>query len=351
MSGDGMDYFLSCDACGEEYGREYPSQLCSCGGLLEVNQIGRVNFSGASAFWDYEPLLPKGRYRHYEVGSTKTVKSKEGACLKLETGNPTRSFKDRGSVIEIGKAIEYGFTEIACASTGNMAYSLAYYADIEGMKARIFMPRHANRDKLRDIREIGDARVTLVDGDFNTAQAAAARYAKRNRSFLAGDFCYRKEGQKTVAFELLENRVKRSHIIVPVGNATLISGVYKAMRELARLGRLKGRPKIIGVEAAGCNPLSRAMASGRMSHMVPRTKADAIAVGYPTFWKQAIAGLKETGGRMVTASDREMEREQKAFYRTYGLVAELAGVASIVAAKKLGIDMPGTAAVISGGNV
>lgn len=346
-----MHYHLRCTKCGEIYDSRYSSQVCEkCNGILEVEYEGKLpKIKKVSSFWDFEPVLPKGNYRHFEVGLTKTVRG-DNVYLKLEIDNPTHSFKDRGSVIEVAKAHEYGYDEVVCASTGNMAYSVAYYAKAYGIKSKIFVSKNVSRDKMEYIRKTHDADITKVDGDFTLAQKHAEEYAKRRNVFLAGDYCYRKEGQKTIAYEL--NFYNPDNIFVPVGNATLLSGILKAIQEMKTSGMLRKVPKVIGVESDKCKPLYDAFRSrdGKVRYEKPRTKADAIAVGYPTFGDQAIPLLKKFKGYVTTVSDEEMQKEQNLFYERYGLVAELAGVASLVAYKK--IKPKGESfAIISGGNV
>ncbi len=346
-----MDYYLQCIECGETYDRHYSNQICEkCGGLLEVvYKKSLPKIKSISSFWDLEPVLPYGRYRKFEVGLTKTIKAKEkDLWLKLEIDNPTHSFKDRGSVIEVAKAREYGFDELVCASTGNMAYSLAYYAKAYGIKAKIFVSKNVSKDKMEYIRKTHDADITKINGDFTMAQRHAEHYAKVNNVFLTGDYCYRKEGQKTIMYELA--KIKPDYIFVPVGNATLISGMLKALNELKNSKVLSKAPKIIGVEAEKCSPLYKAFKTGKLKYEKPYTKADAIAVGYPTFGNQAIDMLKKFNGSIITVSDEEMIKEQRRFYDEYGLVAELAGIASIVAYRKI-MPKGKSVAIISGGNV
>ncbi len=351
-----MDYTLSCGSCHAVYKGSYRRQTCGrCGGILRVDykgKVGKARFDGD--FWSMEPILPESRYRHYELGNTELVKSGiQGLWLKLELQNPTRSFKDRGSVVEIAKAKEYGYKEVVCASTGNMAYSVAYYAKLSGIKAKIFVSSDANRDKIRDIRETHDANITRVDGDFTEAQRRAIGYAKRNGAFLSGDYCYRQEGQRTMLYEIAAQLKAVTYVIVPVGNATLISGMLRAAEEMKASGMLKRPPRIIGIEADRCSPMFKAFKSGRsMRYERPRTIADAIAVGYPTFGDMAIRMLREQGGSMMTVTEREMALEQNRFISEYGMIAELAGVAGIAAYRKL--HLPGSAkavAIVSGGNV
>jgi threonine synthase len=334
------------------------SQLCGkCSGILDVvyDKPVKTPIPGSSgSFWDYEALLPKSKYCHYLLESTSLVKSNEKRLwLKLELENPTRSFKDRGSIVEIAKALEYGYNEVVCASTGNMAYSIAYYARLSGIKAKVFISSNANRDKVRDIRETHDADITRVDGDFSKAQKLAIRYSEKNGVFLAGDYCYRKEGQRTIVYEILNQLKDATHIIAPVGNATLLSGMLKALDEMRTMMIQKRLPEVVGVQSSLCAPLFKAWKHGSaLRYESPRTKADAIAVGFPTFGVQALGLLHRLKGGIITVSDAEMAREQKSFYKNYGLVAELAGVAGMAAYRKLGLKGDAKAvSVISGGNV
>ncbi len=350
-----MDYTLRCTACGAGYSAAYKSQVCGkCSGILEVRYEGNPSARFDGGFWSLGRLLPKSKYASYELGNTELVGARRrGLWLKLELQNPTRSFKDRGSVVEIAKAKEYGYREVACASTGNMAYSVAYYAKLSGIKAKIFISSNANRDKIRDIRETHDAGITRVDGDFTEAQGRAFNYARRKRAFLAGDYCYRQEGQRTIFYEIMAQLPGVTHIIVPVGNATLLSGMLKASMEMEASGVIKRAPRMIGVEAEKCAPMFKAFSSRKpIKYEKPRTLADAIAVGYPTFGETALQMLRAQKGSMVKVTEKEMAAEQNRFLNEHGIIAELAGVASIAAYRKLRLPRSAKAvAVVTGGNV
>ena len=352
-----MKYELNCLQCGERYSSKYDKQVCAkCGGILDVNYSRDIpKIRGSARFWEYEKTLPDCRYKHYDVGSTRLIPSSDrsNVFLKLEIENPTKSFKDRGSIVEVSKALEYGKKEIAVASTGNMAYSIAYYSKIAGLRVKAFISRGANRDKMRDIRSEGDASMDFVNGDFTKAQKLAIRYAKKTGAFLAGDYCYRKEGQKTIAYEIIDQLPAVTHMVVPVGNATMISGIFRGLKEMKASGRIRRMPKLIAVQAKGSDPLVRAFKSQKqVKYVEPRTKADAIAVGFPTFGDQALEALKETGGEAIAVSDADMEREQKRFFDSYGLVAEMAGASGIAAIAKMKFRRTDRiVTVISGGNV
>ncbi len=353
-----MKYSLKCTTCQEKYAQTYKSQICKkCHGVLEVVYTSRPEGFGfgVSSFWGYRHFLPDSdSYREYEVGFTKLIKSRENKklFLKLELQNPTRSFKDRGSVIELAKAEEYGYKNIVCASTGNMAYSLAYYAKLYGIKTTVYISDNANKDKIRNIKETNDAEIIKVRGDFTTAQKLAEKHSITKRAFLTGDYCYRKEGQKTIVYEIMEQMKGVQNVIVPIGNATLFSGMLESFKEIKDSGLRVRIPKLIGVQSSLCSPFYDAVESGgTIKYKVPKTDADAIAVGLPTFGNQALSYMKELDAKVMTVTDAEMKKEQKLFYEKYGVIAELAGVAPIAAFKKLELEDEETIAIITGGNV
>jgi len=348
-----MSYRLRCLSCEEQFSSDYPRQLCGrCGGILEVVYASRAGVRRLKKdFWSYEPLLPDCQYKHYKLGNTTLLPAREDDLyLKLELENPTKSFKDRGSVVEVAKALEYGYDEVVCASTGNMAYSVSYYAKLAGIRATIFVSKNANWLKVRNIRETRDAGINRVDGDFTEAQRRAIGYTKRKEAFLTGDYGHRKEGQKTLLYEIIAEVPDVRNILVPVGNATLFSATYKALTELKKLRLLGRTPRLIAVQATLTDPLVVAFRNNRkVRYQKPLTDAGAIGVGYPTYGDQAIEGIRETQGTAVGVTDGEMEVERKAFYREYGLQAEMAGVASLAAFRKVPLEGK-SVAVISGGN-
>ncbi len=353
-----MEYKLRCLTCNKVYESTYDSQLCDkCHGVLEVeyNFISESFINIPDSFWGYSNILPDSKsYKRYSVGLTKLLRSNlnENLFFKLEFQNPTGSFKDRGSVIELAKANDYGYKRVVCASTGNMAYSIAYYAKLYGIKATVYVSKDANKDKLYDISKTSNATIVKVNGDFTMAQKLAEKHAFKKREFLTGDYCYRKEGQKTIIYEVLAQLRNTRNIIVPIGNATLLSGMLKSLKEIKDNYPKTHLPKIIGVQSAVCKPLYDAYKEESViRYEKPKTKADAIAVGYPTFGPQALSYMKELDSTIVTVTETEMKNEQKKFYEEYGLIVELASVAPIAAYKKLKLQNSETVAIITGKNV
>ncbi|MGC8479087.1 MAG: pyridoxal-phosphate dependent enzyme [Candidatus Micrarchaeia archaeon] len=352
-----MEYKLLCLTCNESYDSSYDSQICKkCHGLLEIEYKfkGEAHKEMVNSFWSYKNMLPDcSAYKYYDVGLTKVINSRtdENLYLKIETQNPTGSFKDRGSVIEVAKAKEYKYKEIVCASTGNMAYSIAYYSKLYNIKTNVYISKDSNPDKIYNIKKTNNANIIKVNGDFTKAQKLAEEHSYKKHAFLAGDYCYRKEGQKTIIYEILSQIKEVKNIIVPIGNATLFSGILKSLTELKESYSKIHLPKIIGVQSKMCKPLYEAYKNNTIvRYEVSKTKADAIAVGYPTFGSQALEYMKQVNSEIVIVAEKEMQEEQKNIFNEYGLIVELASAATIAAYKKLKLNGE-TVAIITGKNV
>lgn len=339
-----MDYSLVCTSCRRSYGDDCSLARCSkCGGVLEVSydystlKLGKGFWGGRISHRKYTPFYPVTRKLvSMGEGGTRLV-SADGIAnragsgtdlrIKVETSNPTRTFKDRGSTVEITKALELGFGSVCCASTGNMGLSVATYAAHEGLECTVFISRSANREKVDKIRRSG-AKVAAISGDFNQAMEACEAYAARSGSFVCGDYHYRKEGQKSVAFEIIEQMRKGEPdaVVVQVGNATLLAAMYKGLKELRAARIIRKLPRLIAVQSNRCNPLVRAYSSGgKVRYMKPKTIADAIAVGYPTFGFEGLAAIRGTRGFAVSVSDKEISVAMEMLRHEEGVSAEPGG--------------------------
>lgn len=347
-----MEYTIRCARCGVAYPDDAKTYRCSkCGSVLEVSyryptRLGALEPKRIT-HRRYVRLFPlRSRIVSLGEGGTKLLKIDEPwldceLMAKIETENPTHSFKDRGSSVEITKAIEAGFNKVACASTGNMALSVATYASSKGLSSVIFLGRNIQKEKLQMIKDIG-AKIVRVNGDFNKAMAQCEQFAFRNDAFLCGDYHYRKEGQKSLGFELLEQlRSVPDYIFVQVGNSTLLAALFKALAEFKRFGKIGRFPKLIAVQASGCSPLVRAFNSHRpIKYMVPRTKADAIEVGYPTFGYEGVTAITLTRGTAISVSDKEIALAEMLLEKRHGISTELAGAAGFAGLIKLNSIAP-----------
>ncbi len=338
-----MKYSLKCTSCGSIYGPKSQMYRCNkCNSILEVDYEYPAKLGlgdGEIKHSKYKSLFPvSGKLLSLGEGGAPIVNYKIGnvnLMLKLETHNPTNSFKDRGSSVELTKTVELGLKEVCCASTGNMGLSVATYAQKFGIKCTIFLSKDAKIEKILKIKKVG-AEIVEVNGDFNTALETAELFSKINKVFLCGDYHYRKEGQKSIIFEIFDQMRKLpDFLILPVGNATLLAAIYKGIKELKKLKIISVAPRLIAIQAKGCDPLVRAYnKKRRLTYMRPNTEADAIAVGYPTFGFEGIEALRETNGLAISVSEKELEYARRKLHDSR-ISSELGGAASFAGALKI----------------
>jgi threonine synthase len=253
--------------------------------------------------------------------------------FKNECVNPSGSFKDRGSSIEVAKAKEFGKRRVVCATTGNMGASVSAYSGIANIECHIFTPEDATAVKLKQILAYG-AKLFMVEGSYTEAEKLAEAACKKFGVFLLGDYLYRREGTKSVGFEILDQldfKARDVYIVSPVGNGTLISAVWKAVKEFEALGFIKNRPKLIGVQAEGCSPIARAFRKGAAITPSENAKTVAIAIecGDPLDGERVLDSVRESGGFMESVSDGEILAARKLLSRHEGLFAEPGGAASL----------------------
>ncbi len=352
-----MEYVLVCNACGK-MAAPGSFKCTKCGSVLEVKYKYSKAYrsKGGKGILRYSQLLPSGKLVSLKEGQTPLRRLKMHGALvlaKIESGNPTNTFKDRGSAVEISKALEARASRICAASTGNMGLSLAHYARKFGLGCTIFMGKGSNGKKVRKIKNEG-AEVRYVNGDFNTALKAAEKQSLKDKSFLCGDYHFRKEGQKTIAFEIAEQCKGKmpEYLFMPVGNGTLFSGVCKGFKEFMRYGLIDKPPRLVAVQSYGCDPVVRAYASGtNVRYVRPRTKADAIAVGYPTFGREVLDSIRFTKGSAVGVSESEISKAMALLARQ-GVSAELGAATGMAGFLKMSGELKGrsVAVVVTGNN-
>ncbi|MBW3003697.1 threonine synthase [Candidatus Woesearchaeota archaeon] len=308
--------------------------------LIKKQLIPEGFFEGAIHHWKYLPFYPIKDFHKivsFHEGGTPLIKS--GYWFKYEGVNPTGSFKDRGSTVEITKAREFRVKSVVCASTGNMGASVAAYAARAGMGCSIYVPTIAAKEKILQIKAHG-AKVVNVKGDYDKALGMTKELRKDRGVYLTGDYPYRGEGEKSVGYEIIDqlNWEVPDYIVCPVGNATLIYSVFKAVSEFKAVGLIKRIPKIVAVQAKKCNPIVKAFNSktGLKSIKNPSTVASAIACGNPVDGVKALYGLKKSRGLAVDVSDKEILDSRKELGKK-GIFAEPSGAVSFAGAKKLGL--------------
>ncbi|MEM0437950.1 MAG: threonine synthase [Candidatus Micrarchaeia archaeon] len=340
-----------CMECSKAYRTPEILYRCpACGGALEVTyDYAKVKANFISEQFRF--MCPKHMKYHFALplkephnavtmgeGGTPLIKISEGLYAKFEGVNPTGSFKDRGSSVEISKAIELGRTHVACASTGNMGASVAAYAAHGGIKATIFVPPFAEKIKLKQMEYYG-AEIRVVRGTYTRVMEECAKYAKKAGAYLTGDYPYRLEGQKTVAYEIADQMGYEvpDNIVIPVGNGTLFYATYKAFKEMGELGIARKIPRLIAVQAGGCASVVDAYVHKRARLLPvkrPKTIAGAINCDLPVEGAGILRALRESNGMAIAVSDREMIRAKRELSQK-GIYPEISSAAAYAALPKL----------------
>jgi threonine synthase len=262
--------------------------------------------------------------------------------FKYEGANPSGSFKDRGMALATARAIEAGAATLLCASTGNTSASAAAYAARCGLRAVVVVPAGGvAAGKLAQALAHG-AIIVTVTGSFDRALTLVRKLADEPAVALVNSVNpYRIEGQKTAAFEIVEQLGRApAQLFIPVGNAGNISAYWRGFRELAsRTGA--SLPTLHGAQAEGAAPLVRGRPVTR-----PQTVASAIRIGNPASWSTAIAARDESGGTIEAVSDEEIMAAHRRLAREEGLLVEPASAAAVAlllkrpAARNLATDQP-----------
>jgi threonine synthase len=252
--------------------------------------------------------------------------------FKLEGCNPTGSFKDRGMVVAVAKAIEDGSKAIMCASTGNTSASAAAYAAYTGLTAIIVVPK--GRIALGKLAQaiVYDAKIVAIDGSFDQALSIVRKLTQKHPVALVNSVNpNRIEGQKTASFEIIDVLGEApDYLFIPVGNAGNITAYWKGFVEYYQMGKARIKPKMMGFQAEGAAPIVR-------GHVItnPETVATAIRIGNPASWQKAEAARDESGGIIDMVSDDEILAAQKLMATKGGVFGEPASAASLAGLLKL----------------
>ena len=266
---------------------------------------------------------------------------------KVEGQNPTGSFKDRGMVLAVAKAIEDGARSIICASTGNTSASAAAYGAAAGLEVVVILPKgQIATGKLLQALVAG-ARVVAVNGNFDAALRIVRALAEQDdhpMTLVNSVNPHRLEGQKTAAYEICDDLGRAPDILaIPVGNAGNISAYWAGFRDYATAGLVQTRPRMLGFQAAGAAPfvLGRPVES-------PETIATAIRIGSPASWDKAIAARDESGGSITAVSDDEILAAYRALAVEEGIFCEPSSAASLAGVSGLATsgDIPRDAVVV-----
>ncbi len=251
--------------------------------------------------------------------------------LKFEGTNPTGSFKDRGMVLAVNRAVAAGVRAVICASTGNTSASAAAYAAAAGLPAYVVLPAgKVARGKLAQTLAAG-ARLVPVDGNFDEALAALRALGEtRDVAVVNSINPDRLEGQKTAAFEVCDALGRAPDALaLPVGNAGNITAYWRGFGQYADAGVTGGRPRMLGFQASGAAPL---VTGTRVEQ--PETVATAIRIGDPASWHGAIAARDESGGVIEAVTDDEILAAQADVARLEGIFCEPASAAGVAGVRR-----------------
>jgi threonine synthase len=354
---------LKCRLCGKAYPRNEALNFCTDDfGPLEIDYdygavaaaLKGVDFRDRPfTMWRYRELLPLdgeptvGRL----VGGTPLVRADNLArelgvkslWVKNDAVNfPTLSFKDRVVSVALSKARELGFKTVGCASTGNLANSVAANAAAAGLEAYILVPSDLERSKILGTSVYG-AKLVGVRGTYDQVNRLCTQIAfKYGWGFVNINLrAFYAEGSKTMGFEIAEQLGWRTpqHVVCPMAGGSLIGKIHKAFGELAKIGLIADPAcKIHGAQASGCSPISTMVKNGWEQHRPvrkPNTIAKSLAIGDPADGYFAAQVIRGSGGWAEDVSDREISEAMVLLGRTEGIFAETAGGVTVAVTRKL----------------
>jgi threonine synthase len=353
---------LKCRECGRAYPAS-PVHVCEfCFGPLEVDYrydvlariVSRRSIeAGPPSMWRYKDLLPiegdvavghavgftpliRARNLADELGVAEVYVKNDSVC------HPTWSFKDRVVSVAVTKAKEFGFDTVACASTGNLANSVAAHAAEGRLKSYIFIPADLEQGKILATL-VYNPTLVAVHGTYDEVNRLCSEIADKYRwAFVNVNFRpFYSEGSKSYGFEIVEQLGWRTpaHIVVPCAGGSLITKIWKAIRELKMLGLIEGdvRTRMHAAQAAGCGPIVTMIKndSDVLVPVRPDTIAKSLAIGNPADGYYAYRTVKDTGGYGAHVTDPEIIEGMLLLARTEGIFTETAGGVTVAATRKL----------------
>ena len=353
---------LKCRECGREYPKQPLAGCEDCFAPLDVNYdyetISRalsreVIASRPKNLWRYRELLPidGDPVVGLASGATPLIRaSRLGQVLGIEqlyikndsVNSPTLSFKDRVTAVAVNMALEFKLEAVGCASTGNLANSVAANSASVGLPAYILIPESLEPSKIAATSIYG-ARVIAVRGNYDDVNRLCTEVAERHpwgfvnvnlRPFYG-------EGSKTFGYEIAEQLGWRAPaaVIVPMAGGSLITKIHKGLKELERLGLLENeaRTRLFGAQAAGCNPIADAVKRGTrdIRPVKPSTIAQSLSIGNPADGYQAAGLIAESGGWAEDVTDLEIVAGIRLLAETEGIFTETAGGVTVAVTRKL----------------
>jgi len=356
---------LRCRECGREFPAEALHVCDFCFGPLEVAYdydaiaatVSRQRIAdGPRSIWRYRDLLPVADAAPVELGAGFTPLHRADRLaaelglgelwIKDDTANPTGSFKDRVVSVALTKARQLGFKVAACASTGNLANSVAAHAARAGMASVVLIPSDLEAAKVTMTAVYGGT-VVAVNGNYDDVNRLCAELTSERPGWAFVNVnvrTYYAEGSKTLAFEVAEQLGWEApdHVVVPIGSGSQLTKVAKGFAELGKVGLLDDQPsvRVSGAQATGCSPVATAFAEGTdaIRPVRPSTIAKSLAIGNPADGWYALDAIRRSGGSCAAVTDAEIVDAIGLLARTEGIFAETAGGVTIATLAKLAAD-------------
>ena len=356
-------YEIVCTKCRKVVDENISHTFCpDCGSVLDakfdyerlIERLNRYDLKNtkisALKYLDFYPMgdfrnvvsLQEGGTPIYEAKKLAKKHGLKSVYLKNEGANPTGVFKDRGTMVEIAKAKESKAKAIILASSGNMAASCAAYAAKADIPCYVLVPEKTPLGKMAQIQNYG-AHVLLIKGEYSDCIGLVQKLAKDHNLYLAGDYVYRREGQKSIAYEIIEqlNYNVPDFIVCPVGAGTNIAGIWKGFQEYQRLKMTDKLPKIVGVQASGAAVLADAFRK-KLKNYKPWTKTDticsAVAVADPIDGNLALDAVRKSGGNFVDIDDEDALKAQKYLASNEALFLEPSSALAVAALRVMEKD-------------
>ena len=349
---------LRCRVCETQYPLDPIGVCASCFGPLDPvydrdeqrRVVTRASIeAGPRSIWRYEDLLPVAAPAEQRLapGFTPLVQAPRLAealgvgelWLKLDTANPTHSFKDRVVAVAAAKALELGRTTLSCSSTGNLANAVAARAAAEGIEAVVLVPASLEPEKLIATSIYG-ARIIAVDGSYDDCSRLSVELSfELDWAFVnVGLRSYYAEGSKTLAFEIAEQLgwTLPDAVIAPIGSGSMFTKVHQGFGELLTLGLVDGdTPRLFGGQAEGCSPVARAFANdAKVKPVRPNTLAKSIAIGSPADGDLAAATARDSGGAIHAVAEDQIVDNIAQLAETTGVFGETAPAVTLGALRE-----------------
>jgi threonine synthase len=356
---------LTCRECARTYPAEALHVCDYCFGPLEVtydydaiaaHTTRETIADGPPSIWRYANLLPATNDGAVDLGAgfTPLLRADRLAAelglgelwIKNDTMNPTGSFKDRVVSVALARARELGFKVAACASTGNLANSVAAHAARAGMRHYVFIPANLEKGKIV-MSAVYGPNLVAVEGSYDDVNRLCAELASEHPSWAFVNVnlrTYYAEGSKTLAFETAEQLGWQApdHVVVPAASGSQLTKIAKGFKELARVGLLDEEPhvRVSGAQALGCSPIATAFSEGvdYVRPVKPDTIAKSLAIGNPADGIYALDEVRSSGGAFGAVSEGEIVEGIRLLATTEGVFTETAGGVTIATLARLAAE-------------